>query len=79
MLRVGQVEKIKTIRKRLGLSLADVAERCGLHPQAIARVEREGFDPKASTVAKIAEALGVPVCELYPKTGHERRRKTRKA
>ena len=69
------MERIKTVRKRLGLSLADVAARCGMLPQAIARAEREGFDPKASTVARIAKALGVPVCELFDDPGHERRRK----
>jgi transcriptional regulator with XRE-family HTH domain len=73
------VERIKSVRKRLGLSLADVAARCDLLPEAIARAERAGIDPRASTVAQIARALAVPVCELFDDSGHERRSKTKKA
>jgi transcriptional regulator with XRE-family HTH domain len=68
------VDSIKRARKAAGMSLAQVSQRCGLLPETIARAERAGIDPKASTVARIAKALGVPVCELYEKTGHERRK-----
>ena len=51
----------------------------GLHPVAIARAERTRKDVKASTVAAIVKALGVPVCELFEESGHERRRTKRKA
>ncbi len=73
------MDSIKKARKRVGMSLSQVAERCGLLPEAVARAEREGIDPKASTVGRIAAALGLPVCELYPKTGHERRGKAKRA
>ena len=69
------MESIKRVRKRRGLSLAEVAEGSGLLPEAVARAERAGTDPRASTVARIAEALGVPVCELFEKSGHGRQRK----
>ena len=69
------MDRIKRIRKERGMSLADVAERAGLFREAVARAERRGIDPRASTVAVIAKALGVPVCELYDETGHERRRR----
>jgi transcriptional regulator with XRE-family HTH domain len=69
------VEKIKRVRKALGLTLREVAERSGLLPEAVARAERKGQDVRASTVAAIAGALGVPVCELFEESGHERRRK----
>ena len=58
-----------------GMSLADVADRAGLFREAVARAERPGIDPRASTVAALARALGVPVCELYDESGHERRRR----
>jgi transcriptional regulator with XRE-family HTH domain len=66
------VESIKRARKARGLSLADVAKLASLHPEAIARAERAGIDPRASTVGVIAKALGVPVCELFEESGHER-------
>lgn len=69
------LEQIKRLRHAKGLSLAEVAERSGLHREAIARAERAGVDPRASTVALIAKALGVPVCELFDETGHERKRR----
>ena len=71
------MDSIKRVRQARGLSLADVADRSGLLRQAVARAERAGVDPRASTVGAIAEALGVPVCQLFEKTGHERSRTKR--
>jgi transcriptional regulator with XRE-family HTH domain len=73
------MESIKRVRQARGLSLADVAGRSGLLRQAIARAERQGIDPRASTVAAIADALRVPVCQLFERTGHERPRPKRQA
>jgi transcriptional regulator with XRE-family HTH domain len=73
MLPLAGMEGIKRARQKVGLSLTELAEATGLHRTAIARVEREGQDVKASTVALIAKALGVPVCELFEETGHGRR------
>jgi transcriptional regulator with XRE-family HTH domain len=64
------VERIKRVRKSLGISLSEVARRSSLLPEAVARAERKGQDLRASTVAKIARALGVPVCELFDESGH---------
>jgi transcriptional regulator with XRE-family HTH domain len=61
---------IKRARKARGFSLSDVADRANLHREAVARAERDGQDPRASTVLAIARALGAPVCELYGETGH---------
>jgi transcriptional regulator with XRE-family HTH domain len=75
------MEKIKRLRKARGLSLSEVARLSGLFPEAIARAEREGQDPRASTLSKIARALGVPICELFEESGHGQRRakQTKKA
>lgn len=69
------MDSIKRARKARGKSLNELADLTGLHRQAIARAERAGIDPRASTVAAIAKALGVPVCELFEETGHERSRR----
>jgi transcriptional regulator with XRE-family HTH domain len=61
------------------MSLTDVAELTGLHREAIARAERDGTDARASTVAAIADALQVPVCQLFERTGHERSKTKRQA
>ncbi len=67
------MESLKRARRAAGMSLAEVAERSGLFPQAVARAERAGIDPRASTVAAIAKALGLPVCEVFEESGHGRR------
>ena len=78
---MAEVESLKRARQAKGLSLAEVADRSGLLRQAVARAERTGIDPRASTVRAIAKALGVPECELFdPKTKHDRHaRKAQKA
>jgi transcriptional regulator with XRE-family HTH domain len=70
------MESLKRARKAQGMSLTDVAERSGLHAQAVARAERSGVDPRASTLLVIAKALAIPVCELLG-AKHERRSKRR--
>ena|SRR5438552_11386742 len=59
------MESIKRVRKRAGLSLPEMAARTGLHREGIARVERAGTDLRVSTLAAVAKALRVPVCELF--------------
>jgi transcriptional regulator with XRE-family HTH domain len=64
------VESIKRWRKELGLSLTDVATRADLHDEAVARMERAEVDPRASSLVRIAKALGIPVCQLFDEPGH---------
>lgn len=69
------MESIKKLRKQLGLTLDQVAERAGMVNEQVARAERAGTDPRGSTLARLAVAMRVPVCELFENTGHERRKK----
>jgi transcriptional regulator with XRE-family HTH domain len=72
------VESIKRRRKALGLSLAELATRAGIGRENVARIESAAVDPRASNVALLAKAMGVPVCELFDKEyGHERRPRRR--
>lgn len=59
-----KVEALKRVRKHAGMSLQDVAKATGMLPQAIAKAERPGTDPRFSTVVRIAAALGVSVDSL---------------
>ncbi len=36
-----------------------------MHPKHLSEIERGNKDPRATTVARLAEALGVTVGELY--------------
>jgi len=73
------MESIKRARKRNGLSLTEVSARTGLYREVIARAERPDTDVRATTLAAIAKALSVPVCELFEVTGHEGKRRERTA
>lgn len=54
-------EKIRTVRKDAGLTQTQLAELMGTTQQAVYLYERGENSPKIDTVAKIAEALKVPV------------------
>jgi predicted transcriptional regulator len=48
-------------RRRLGLSQTAVAARMGTSQSAVARLEAGGSDPKLSTLARYAAAVGISV------------------
>lgn len=54
-------EKIRTVRKDASLTQTQLAELMGTTQQAVYLYERGENSPKIDTVAKIAEALKVPV------------------
>ena len=70
---------IKRARQGRGLTLAEVAARSGLLPQAISRAERAGTDLRVSTALVLARAMDVPLCELLDDEAihgtHQRRRR----
>lgn len=52
------------VRRREGMTQEEVAHRAGVHPTWVSRVESGRFDPRWSTVRRIAEAMGVTMTEL---------------
>ncbi len=50
--------KLRAIRALTGITQAELAERSGVSPTAIAEYER---DKRADTIRKLCEALGVSV------------------
>nr|WP_238526292.1 helix-turn-helix transcriptional regulator [Gordonia neofelifaecis] len=65
--------RLVTVRKARGLSQEELAERCGLHRNAVSNLERatsnsaSGIaDPLLSTVYRLARALEVPPTYLMP-------------
>ena len=59
-------EKIKTIRKKRGLTQRELAEKLGTTPQNLAQYENNKRNPKYWTLQNIAEALQVNIKELLP-------------
>jgi transcriptional regulator with XRE-family HTH domain len=56
---------IRQLRRERELSQEALAAAAGMHPKHLSEIERGNKDPRATTVANLAEALGVTVGELY--------------
>jgi putative transcriptional regulator len=57
--------RIKDKRGELGLTQAELAERCGVTRKTVNTVENGVFIPSALLAIKLARALSVPVEELF--------------
>ena len=62
MIDIGN--RIKSIRKRKGLTLQDVSERSGMSATAISAIERNVSSPTVNTLANIGKALGESLSNL---------------
>lgn len=56
---------IKQHRARLDLTQEDLARRVGVRRQTILAIEKGKFVPSALLAFRLAEALGMPVAELF--------------
>jgi transcriptional regulator with XRE-family HTH domain len=54
-------QKLRAIRHLRGWSQSELAEKAGMSPVSIATFEAGKSDMRASTIAKLCEALGVTV------------------
>lgn len=51
---------IRSIRKDNDLTIEQVADGSGLHPTTIQKIESGTREPRATTLMKLANGLGVP-------------------
>jgi len=58
------VTRLRAIREGKGVSLRALKKRSGVAVATLARIEAGGYDPRLSTLRKLAKALGVTVAEL---------------
>ncbi|MBK8410330.1 MAG: helix-turn-helix domain-containing protein [Sandaracinaceae bacterium] len=56
---------MKRLRRRLGMTQAQLAEAADLHVQYVSQVERLARSPSMETIDAIADALGVTPAELF--------------
>lgn len=56
--------RLRAMRERKGVSLRALKKASGVAVATLARIEAEGYDPRLSTLRRIAKALGVTVAEL---------------
>lgn len=62
------IDNIRRIRKEKGITQEKLAEYCGTSASYIGLMETYKNIPKLSTIQKIAEALNVPVQEIFSVT-----------
>ena len=55
---------IKAWREYLGLTQEELATKAGLKQPALARLEKPGSNPRAATLKKLANAMGILVEQL---------------
>jgi transcriptional regulator with XRE-family HTH domain len=65
-IKVGK--RVKSIRKRKGLTLQELAEKSGVSATAISAIERNVSSPTVTTLAGIARALGESISSLLGET-----------
>ncbi len=56
--------RLRTIREGKGVSLRALKSLSGVAVATLARIEAGGYDPRLSTLRRIATALGVTVAQL---------------
>ena len=57
--------RIRTLRKELGLSQEELARRCGVTRQTILAIEGDKYDPTLLLAFRLAAALDVTVDSLF--------------
>ena len=56
--------RLRVIREGKGVSLRALKKTSGVAVATLARIEAEGYDPRLSTLRRLAKALHVTVAEL---------------
>src|SRR4051794_41512742 len=56
--------RVRALRDAMGLSLRDLAERCGVSAPMLSQVERQETSPTLSVAAKIASGLDLTLSQL---------------
>ncbi len=64
--------RVAGLRAERGLSQQELAERSGLTVEAVSRIERMTREPRISTVARLADGLGLSVADLLNFEGSPR-------
>jgi transcriptional regulator with XRE-family HTH domain len=58
------MQRMKNLRKKLGMSQGELSQKAGLSLDTISRYERGEREPRVSHLQKIAIALGCPARDL---------------
>lgn len=62
--------QIKQLRHQLGLKVCELAERAGISVALLSRIEH-GMPPSLHTLEQLANALNVPITQLFAQYSHQ--------
>lgn len=57
--------RVRGLRSRAGLTIKQVAERAGISPSAISKIENNLLSPTYDNIIRLAHGLGVDISELF--------------
>ncbi|MBS9476520.1 helix-turn-helix domain-containing protein [Ancylobacter radicis] len=57
--------RVRGLRTRAGLTIKQVAERAGISPSAISKIENSLLSPTYDNIIRLAQGLGVDISELF--------------
>jgi transcriptional regulator with XRE-family HTH domain len=57
--------RMRELRRKLGISQEELADRCGLHRTYVGGIERGERNPSLINIGRIAEALEAQLPELF--------------
>jgi transcriptional regulator with XRE-family HTH domain len=64
-IKVALGKRIRTLRRRQGLSQEELADRVGVHTTYLSAIERGERNPALENLHAIAQALGVTLAKLF--------------
>jgi DNA-binding XRE family transcriptional regulator len=63
--------QVQTYRTEREMTIAELAQKVGVSPSTISRVENEVFTPKYDLMKRLAKELGAQVEDLFPEGKEE--------
>ena len=70
LIRLG--EQLRRVREQQRLTVVDLADRCGLSPTRIAKIEAGLIDPRFDVLVALSDGLGVGLAALMPEDDEDR-------
>ena len=63
--RVALGKRIRNLRRKAGLTLAQLAEKAALSPKHLRELERGRGNPRLSSIESLAHSLGLSLSEMF--------------
>src|SRR5688572_13496162 len=57
--------RVRSLRRRLDMTVADLASQAGLSAGMLSKIENAGISPSLATLQALADALNTPISSLF--------------